>query len=169
MLFPWYPPYLVSVPRSATWRGTRWETSNSTWVLVVIDCVIVFVVMFYLSCAVQTVSVQGFVEFCWSLEGSNILKKPQYHWPRHYKNDMWFVIEISEVSTGWVHWHKNKENHHGVIRFGGSTGDQIVQSWHWTTHTHTHKKVRLSWTKCSTLLEMSKSTMSVIVYLPHFG
>jgi len=29
ILFPQYPPYLVSLPLSATWRGARWETSNS--------------------------------------------------------------------------------------------------------------------------------------------
>ena len=28
ILFPRYPPYLVSVPLSATWGGARWETSN---------------------------------------------------------------------------------------------------------------------------------------------
>ena len=31
ILFPQYPPYLVSLPLSATWGGARWETSNSTW------------------------------------------------------------------------------------------------------------------------------------------
>ena len=30
ILFPQYPPYLVSLPLSATWGGARWETSNST-------------------------------------------------------------------------------------------------------------------------------------------
>ena len=30
ILFPWYLPYLVSIPLSATWGGTRWETSNSS-------------------------------------------------------------------------------------------------------------------------------------------
>ena len=28
ILFPRYPPYLVSVPLSATWGGARWETNN---------------------------------------------------------------------------------------------------------------------------------------------
>ena len=30
ILFPRYPPYLASVPPSATRGGTRWENSNST-------------------------------------------------------------------------------------------------------------------------------------------
>jgi len=30
VLFPQYPPYLVSLPLSATWGGARWETSNAT-------------------------------------------------------------------------------------------------------------------------------------------
>ena len=30
ILFPQYPPYLVSLTLSATWGGARWETSNST-------------------------------------------------------------------------------------------------------------------------------------------
>jgi len=30
VLFPQYPPYLVSLPLSAPWGGARWETSNST-------------------------------------------------------------------------------------------------------------------------------------------
>jgi hypothetical protein len=30
ILFPQYPPYLVSLPLSATWGGARWETSDST-------------------------------------------------------------------------------------------------------------------------------------------
>ena len=30
ILFPRYPPYLVSIPLSATGGGARWETSNSS-------------------------------------------------------------------------------------------------------------------------------------------
>ena len=30
ILFPQYPPYVVSLPLTATWGGARWETSNST-------------------------------------------------------------------------------------------------------------------------------------------
>ena len=30
ILFPRYPPYLASFPLSATWGGTRWETSSSS-------------------------------------------------------------------------------------------------------------------------------------------
>ena len=33
ILLHWYPPYLVSIPLSATGGGARWKTSNSslTW------------------------------------------------------------------------------------------------------------------------------------------
>jgi len=47
--------------------------------------------MFYLSCVVHSVSMWGFVEFCWSLEGACIFKKPQYLWPKQYENNMSFV------------------------------------------------------------------------------
>jgi hypothetical protein len=52
------------------------ETYICFWL--VTHFVIFLVIMFYLSCAIKTVGVSGFVEFCWSLKRARILKKPQY-------------------------------------------------------------------------------------------